>query len=225
MASFEQHLNVAVVSTGLFIVPLNLVGAFDTKSSIIALFLGLLGGIFPDLDSDTSKPINIFFKILSIFFPLLILIFLGIKMPLLYILVVWLASTLLFHFGIFKFFILVTKHRGIFHSVPMALFIGLILIYFFSKVVHFSEVISLLFGMFFIFGFIIHLILDEIFSINALGFEIKKSFGSAFKFYDRNNKLATILLYVAIAILIFKLNISNESFIKLKDIFNQIDFL
>jgi len=225
MASFEQHLNVAVVSTGLFIVPLNLVGAFDTKSSIIALFLGLLGGIFPDLDSDTSKPINIFFKILSIFFPLLILIFLGIKMPLLYILVVWLASTLLFHFGIFKFFILVTKHRGIFHSVPMALFIGLILIYFFSKVVHFSEVISLLFGMFFIFGFIIHLILDEIFSINALGFEIKKAFGSAFKFYDRNNKLATVLLYVAIAILIFKLNISNESFIKLKDIFNQIDFL
>jgi len=225
MASFEQHLNVAVVSTGLFIVPLNLVGAFDTKSSIIALFLGLLGGIFPDLDSDTSKPINIFFKILSIFFPLLILIFLGIKMPLLYILVVWLASTLLFHFGIFKFFILVTKHRGIFHSVPMALFIGLILIYFFSKVVHFSEVVSLLFGMFFIFGFLIHLILDEIFSINALGFEIKKSFGSAFKFYDKNNKLATILLYVAIVILIFKLNISDESFIKLKDIFNQIDFL
>ena len=196
MASFEQHVNVAVVASGLFIIPINLVGIFDTTSSIIALSMGLIGGVFADLDSDNSKPINIIFKILSIFFPLLILIFLEIKMPLLYILVAWLSSTLLFHFAVFKLFTLITKHRGIFHSIPMALFMGSLITYIFLYFLHFSQQNSLLFGMFFIFGFLIHLILDEIFSINALGFEIKNSFGSAFKFYDLNNKIGTLVLYI-----------------------------
>jgi len=223
VASFEQHLNVSVITTGLFIVPLSLSNTFDTQASLIALSLGLLGGIFPDLDSDNSKPIRILFKILSIFFPLLFLIFLQLKMPLLYILVVWLGATLLFHFGVFKFFTLITTHRGIFHSIPMALFIALGVIHTFLYL-HYPQLQALLFGVFFFFGFIIHLLLDELFSINALGFEIKKSFGSALKLYDKENLIGTTLLYGGIGFLAYNLHLKQEIYHNFFALIQQLHF-
>lgn len=50
-------------------------------------------------------------------------------------------------------------------------------------------------------GFLIHLILDEIVSLNAFGMSFKKSLGSALKIYDKNNHLGSILIYIAIIIL------------------------
>ena len=50
MALFEQHVNIAVIATGITIAPLYSAGLIDTNQSIILLGLGLLGGILPDLD-------------------------------------------------------------------------------------------------------------------------------------------------------------------------------
>lgn len=71
MASFEQHVNVAVIATGVTIVPFYSSGVVDTSQSLVLLAFGVFGGVLPDLDSDSSKPVQIAFRILSIFLPFL----------------------------------------------------------------------------------------------------------------------------------------------------------
>ena len=64
-----------------------------------------------------------------------------------------------------------------------------------------SSVMAWLVGAFVAGGFLVHLILDEIYSVDLLGQKIKCSFGSAFNMGSMNNLLGTAGLYVAIAAL------------------------
>lgn len=54
--------------------------------------------------------------------------------------------------------------------------------------------------MFFIGGFLIHLLLDEIYSIDLAGTRLKKSFGTAIKLYDKNNYFTSTLVYIILLV-------------------------
>ncbi len=222
MASFEQHVNISVISTGIVIVPLNSSGLLDINQSLIVLFLGLIGGILPDLDSDNSKPIQISFKILSIFLPLLILISLSQNMSLVSMLGIWFLTTMFLHFVVFKIFLNLTVHRGIFHTIPMGLLCGEIMIFLFHIILGFDLTFSTIAGLFTIFGFILHLILDEIIALNLLGIGVKRSFGTALKLYDKNNKLGTFILYLLLSIIAFLIEIDTQVFEHIIEILNKI---
>ena len=198
MASFEQHVNIAVVATGVVIAPLASAGLLNTNQSLIALSLGLVGGILPDLDSDNSKPIEIVFKIFSIFLPLLVLLSISDKLPILHLLAIWLVSTAVLHFVVFKTFLNLTAHRGIFHSIPMGVVSGQLTIVVFYYLFGVNMKFSTIAGFFIFFGFMIHLLLDEIISLNVFGLKVKRSFGTAFKLYDSKNHIGSIVLYVII---------------------------
>jgi len=225
MASFEQHVNIAVVVTGIAIVPLNSSGLLDINQSLIVLFLGLIGGILPDLDSDNSKPIQISFKILSIFLPLLVLLSLSQNMSLIYMLSIWLISTIFLHFVVFKIFLNLTVHRGIFHTIPMGLLFGEITIFIFYSIFNYELIFSTIAGLFIIFGFLIHLLLDEIISLNLLGIGVKKSFGTALKLYDKNNIIGTFIVYLLVILIPFLIEIDKQVFVHILEIFNKIKIL
>lgn len=222
MASFEQHVNAAIVTSGLGVVALYSSSMISIKGSLILLALGIIGGVLPDMDSDTSKPIQITFKIFSIFLPLIaILLFLD-TLSILKIFTLWILASLVLHFGFFKLFLQATTHRGIFHSIPMGVFIALVTKYIFDNFLNYGELFSTLAGIFVFLGFMVHLILDELFSINALGMHIKSSFGSAFKLYDKNNLVGTMFLYISIIALYIHQPLNSNIFFRVYDSFWHI---
>ncbi len=225
IASFEQHVNGAVIATGVVIAPLHSASLINTTESFIALGLGLIGGVLPDLDSDNSRPIQIVFKIFSIFFPLLIILGLFHDLSIVYLVGYWIISTLLLRITLFKLFISFTTHRGIFHTIPMGIVFGQITTLVFYKSFSFDLAFSTVAGSFLFFGFIVHLLLDEFVSLNALGIKVKKSFGTAFKLYDKSNPLATVLLYLFIIGFFFFVPINFDIFIQIFDIMGNVRFL
>jgi hypothetical protein len=209
LASFEQHVNIAVIATGVLVAPLHSSGLIDINQSLLMLTLGLIGGILPDLDSDNSKPIQGVFKMFSIFLPLIVLLFTSRGMSLVEMMLGWIISTLIIQLILFKIFLNLTTHRGIFHSIPMGILMGELTIYSFYTFFDMGIKLSVVSGFFIFYGFLIHLLLDEIFSINVIGLRMKRSFGTAFKLYDKQNKIGTISLYLLI-ILFFILIPNNH---------------
>jgi len=218
VASFAQHVNTAVVISGITIAPLYSSSLIDINQSLALLFFGMIGGILPDIDLENSKPIQITSSILSIFIPLLAILTLLQSLSISKMLFIWFLSSVLLHFFIFKILLHFTIHRGVIHSIPMGLLFAHGITIVFYNMLGFEELFSLLCGLFLFIGFIIHLVLDEIVSLNAFGMSFKKSLGSALKFYDRNNLTGSVLLYISIIILqiIYPLNIEY-----IIDIFNS----
>ena len=219
MASFAQHVNTAVVISGITIAPLYSSSLIDINQALALLFFGMIGGILPDIDLENSKPIQITSSILSIFIPLLAILTLLQSLSISKMLFIWFLSSVLLHFFIFKILLHFTIHRGVIHSIPMGFLFSHCITIMFYNILEFEELFSLLCGLFLFIGFVIHLILDEIVSLNAFGMSFKKSLGSALKFYDKNNLIGSILLYISIIILqvIYPLNIDFVI-----DIFNSL---
>ena len=225
MASFEQHVNGAVIATGVVIAPLHTASLIDVSQSLIVLGLGVVGGVLPDLDSDNSKPIQIVFKMVSIFLPLLIILSISENLSLTYLIGYWLISTLILRITLFKLFLVLTSHRGIFHSIPMGIVFGQITTLIFYYQLHYDLRFATIAGIFVVFGFFIHLLLDEFVSLNALGLRMKNSFGSAFKLYDKNNLFGTVILYMLIISFFFLVPIKEHLFIEMFEILKNIKLL
>lgn len=210
MASFGQHLNISAITTGILVVTLHTSGLLTINQSILALGLGVIGGMLPDLDSDNSKPIQAVFTMLSIVLPLIILLSISEKLSLVAMVLIWIISSFILNITVFKLFLCVTSHRGIFHTIPMGFLFGEVTTIVSYKVMKMPIEFSIICGFFILFGFIIHLLLDEIFSVNALGMKMKKSFGSALKFYAKNNKIGSLLLYALVILLFISFPFKNS---------------
>ena len=198
MAAFKEHVNIATIATGVVVITLYNVGLLTLYQTFIALFIGILGGVLPDIDSDNSIPLQTIFKISSIIIPLLILLTFFPVMPIVKTILLWMMLTLLLKLTLFKLFLHLTHHRGLFHSVPMAIFIGEIAFSFAYYSAHINLQVSFIYGFIIFFGFIVHLLLDEIYSVNLYGVKMKKSFGTALKLYDKYNIAGTFILYILI---------------------------
>jgi len=223
MASFEQHVNGAVIASGIAVIPLYSASIVDINQTLALFSLGIFGGVLPDIDSDNSKPIQISFRILSIFLPLIAILMTVNTSSIANILFMWVIYSLILHFGVFQLFLASTHHRGIFHSIPMGALIALLLVYLFHDILHFKSAFAILSGMFIFFGFLIHLLLDEIVSLNLLGKDMKKSFGSAMKLYDKNNIIGTLILYAGVGGLLFVLQHLDVSvFTDIATLFKEI---
>ena len=69
----------------------------------------------------------------------------------------------------------------------------------FDRVLGEPATLAWLTGLFVLIGFIIHLVLDEIYSVDIEGAAIKKSFGTALKLFDYHSWRASALMGVALA--------------------------
>ena len=222
MAAFKEHMNIAVLGVGITIVPFHSMGLLSIEQSLVALFFGILGGLAPDLDSDTSLPIQSVFKIFSITLPLIFLLSFQTNLAILKMLLIWFVAIFVLKMIFFKIFLLLTRHRGIFHTIPMGLFFAQLLMLLCYKVFHVAQDISFLYGFFIFLGFIIHLILDEIYSVNVLGARLKTSFGSALKLFDTKNKLGSLILYIFIFSLMLILPSVSEIFTNVVKVFSSM---
>lgn len=202
MADFKGHLaggllaGAGVSAFGYFMAGLPLI------QSGAVFIVGSIGGLLPDLDSDTGKPLSFLFELVSVLVPSLLLaraIRIGGDSP--EFLVCYFAAAYLFlnYFvcGIIK---RVTVHRGIMHSIPFALiFAGIGYLLFRPS----SLQLAVFTGIAIFLGCLIHLLLDEITSIRLkFGFipVPSRSGGSALKFKSES-VFATLFVYLLLIIL------------------------
>lgn len=194
MANFNTHLLVAsAASIGAALVAANV--HLITNADIPWLvFLGIVGGLLPDIDANNSRPVRLLFNILAL---------MGVATALHtlkdsyapHLLLLIAAGTYLFiRYGMLSIFNSLTVHRGVFHSLLAALFFGLLMTCISYRLLHWDVLHAWLNGIFIALGFIVHLLLDELYSTNLSNLRMKRSFGTALKLFSYNSIAASALM-------------------------------
>ncbi|MGB5064299.1 MAG: metal-dependent hydrolase [Candidatus Competibacter sp.] len=200
MANFNTHLMGAVVVSGVTATALTMTGMFPHQAVVGYFVLGVIGGLLPDIDSPHSIPVRIAFAALTVMTGFLLIFTFGQRYSLVELLLLWLGCFLLLRHGVFGLLDRLTVHRGLIHSIPAGIGFGLtttLLAYyaFSASVIH-----AWFCGAFVTLGFIVHLLLDEFYSVDLFGKKLlKKSFGTAFSLGSLKQPIGTVALYLAVA--------------------------
>jgi len=172
---------------------------------MIAGALCTVAGMLPDLDSKSGIPQREMLCFVSVLVPMLALFrFQELGFTAEQMVFVAGVSYVVIRFGLGELFKRFTKHRGMWHSIPAAAVAAMA-----TYLVCFSPETSIrLFKAWAVFlGFILHLILDELYSVDLMGRRLKKSWGTALKFFGKN-QFANVATYAKVGLLV--LMISSE---------------
>jgi hypothetical protein len=88
-------------------------------------------------------------------------------------------------------------HRGIWHSLIAGLFCAFVTVTIYSKLLGRNDGVAWLAGGFLLIGYLTHLILDEVYSVDVMDTRIKSSFGTALKIVDPRYPGASSAMAVA----------------------------
>lgn len=169
--------------------------------SILSGCLCSLGGIVPDIDSKTSTSFRQCLGLISGFSALLLVSRLrDFDFTAETVMIIG-SLTFLFSWTLFGTMVQkLTRHRGMCHSIPM----GLIAAEFIFILSSGDLPDRLLKGGAMFAGFMVHLVLDEMYSVQSkglVGVRLKKSFGTAIKMADFDNLKSTIFIYIILALM------------------------
>jgi ABC-type transport system involved in multi-copper enzyme maturation permease subunit len=222
LASFRRHIEIAALGSGMLSTAYLGSSLVNPVEAIVLWVAGTFGGILPDVDSDNSTSLKIVFNLISLFLIAISFFFMHTRYT---TVVIWGSSLLIYcvvNLIVRPIFESLTVHRGIFHSVIAGLFFSVILVdisYYYGKQ---TASFSWMIGLFLLFGFLIHLALDEISSVDISNNRIKRSFGTAFKLFEYKNVVlsTSMLLLVLIG---YKLSPSHQEFYQ--EVVNQDAYL
>ena len=174
---------------------------FSIQHSIVGGTLCSVAGMLPDLDSNSSIPQREMLCFVSVLVPMLMLRrleALGMDPEMM----AFTAGALyiFIRFGIGWVFKTFTKHRGMWHSIPAAMIAGLAT---FLICLSPELEVRIFKAWAVVLGFISHLLLDEIYSVNWEGKQIrvKRSFGTAMKWFS-SSPWANVSTYAKLGFLI-----------------------
>lgn len=182
----------AIASSGLAAIAVGFKG-IEIQHAVGFGLAGVLGGILPDIDSDNSFAIEIVFTLLAVFLAILFVYWYIDSIAIWRVFMMGVAAFLTVRYGIRYFFERLTLHRGIFHSILAALMMGFgatVLSYYLLSM---QTLNAWLTGLFVSFGYIVHLVLDEIYAVDFSNQEIKRSFGSALKLFSLKTPFSTFV--------------------------------
>lgn len=203
MANFNTHLFVAASASGIAALTASNKEFFDLLDTPWFIFLGTIGGLLPDIDSDSSKPLHILFNSLAGFIAILAILAYKDQYLMQHVFIISVSAFLIVRYPILAIFKVMTVHRGVFHSLFSAVFFTLLTVcinfYLFTNTSHFSWLSGLFLG----FGFIVHLLLDELYAVNLSGVQLKRSFGTAFKLFSWRYKAASLSMLSAAVLLYY----------------------
>jgi hypothetical protein len=170
------------------------------ESGIVAGGLCSVSGMLPDLDSDSGIPLRETSMFVAAIVPILMIdrfrdVGLSTEAMAVAAMLVYVAI----RFIAVEFFKRYTVHRGMWHSIPAAMTAGLLA---YLVMPCQSESIRVYKSMAVVVGFLVHLSMDEIWSLDLRHARIKKSFGTALKFYS-GDQLANLSVYAKLILLIW----------------------
>lgn len=200
MAGFREHITTSTV-LGVAYGGAGLAFGMPIEQCLLATGLCSVSGMLPDLDSDSGKPLQEMLCFASAAVPLMLFDRFE-QMGFSHEMIILISGILylILRFGVGNLFKKYTVHRGMFHSVPAAAVVGLLTYLSCSC----TEMDSRLFkSMAVVAGFMSHLVLDEIWSIDTSGggFRLKSSSGTAIKFFG-NKPWANFSVYAKLGLLL-----------------------
>ncbi|MCI0702064.1 MAG: metal-dependent hydrolase [Planctomycetia bacterium] len=202
MAGFRTHITVSgalgIAYGGAAVQPMG----FTTEAGVLAAGVTAVGGMLPDLDSDSGVPVREMFGLAAAVVPLMLiprLMDAGLSKE--GILATLLFGYLIIRYGVANLFKLLSVHRGMYHSVPAMLIAGLCVYLAYHSP---DRTLRFLLAGGVMLGFLSHLILDEVYSVDWRGLKpkLKSSAGSAFKF-GSSSVFATATCYLILGGLLY----------------------
>lgn len=199
MADFKTHMTVST-TTGVVLAFAGNQAGMDWTTCIVAGGLCSVSGMLPDLDSDSGRPLREATTLGAAVVPMLMVERFQ-KLQLDHEEMVLAAGLVyvLIRFFLAEIFRRYTVHRGMWHSLPAAMIVGM-----FAFLVMSTEDISvrLFKTSAVVIGFMSHLILDELWSVDFRRgqYKFKKSFGTALKLWG-NNRWANYVTYTKLAVI------------------------
>lgn len=191
MANFTTHLAVGTVVSGA-LATLTLAANVISESSIVAVTMaGVLGSVLPDIDLKDSRPSRILFSGLAMFFSFAVLFTFAAHLSIVEMMAAWLGTLFLVRYGGEALFHRLSYHRGIFHSILAGVTFWVITAIIYKHMLGLHEGVAWLAGGFLFLGFLSHLVLDEIYSIDVDDRRLKLSFGTALKLIDAKHLVDT----------------------------------
>ncbi|RVU83327.1 hydrolase [Leucothrix sargassi] len=204
MANFNTHIGVAAVASGLLSTLCLQVGFVDSKEAMLLILMGTIGGILPDIDLHYSYPSRIIFSLLGIIVSFLWVLSAENDLSIVELWAIGLVIYVVVRYGLWKVFNVYTKHRGAIHSVAAGVLSMLLTTVLSYDVFGKNEFTSWLIGFMVFFGFMIHLLLDELYSVDFMNRRIKRSFGTALKVVDtRYAYTSTFIVVLCVALAFF----------------------
>jgi hypothetical protein len=198
MASYRGHLMLAApLGAAYSSLPL-LQAEPDWGPAFLAAGLCTVGGLLPDLDSDSGVPVRELFGLLATVVPILLYPALRDRgLPLEQTLVLLALVYVFVRYGVSAVFKRCTVHRGMFHSIPGMLIAGLVVYLCYPRrdeKLYLAGAVML--------GFLSHLVLDELCSVDFMGVTVRlnKYAGSALKLAS-GSWPATLATYLLLGVL------------------------
>ncbi|MDD1827911.1 metal-dependent hydrolase [Photobacterium sp. DNB23_23_1] len=200
MANFNTHLGTAALTSSLAATALLSAGHIVPITALWLMLLGTIGGLLPDIDSDNSTSMSTLFRF---FGGLITFSFVGHIYQLVSMLELIVYSGfcyLTIRYNFKSSLEKITIHRGCCHSLAFIAVAGLFTVWL-VFLLGYSDITAWLSGVFIFFGGVVHLSLDELYSVDLANRRLKLSFGSAMKVFSPKNPFISAFQCLLIAIL------------------------
>lgn len=203
MANFQTHLNVGIFVSGAAVLALHGVGLVESGTTLGYFALGVAGSLLPDIDADASKPVRAFFNVLAVASGFVLTLPLSGRLLPLDLALIWAGIYLSLRFILFESFSRLTVHRGIWHSwlgIGAATLITVNLAHWgLGRSPESAWVAGLMVGI----GYLTHLCLDEIYSVDLLNSRVKRSFGTALKLFSLADPRSSLGMLAMVLVLVW----------------------
>jgi hypothetical protein len=199
MANFTTHIAVGTVVSGALATLTLAADVVDQQSLVAVTLAGVVGSILPDIDLKDSRPSRALFSGLAVFFSFAVLFSCASRYSIAELWILWLGTLVGVRYGVHAVFHQIAIHRGIWHSILATVFCALVTAIVFKYLMGFHEGIAWLGAGFLAIGYLTHLVLDELYSVDVMDTRIKASFGTALKLADLNNWRHSVAMAVATA--------------------------
>jgi len=204
MANFNTHFTVAASASAVVSATMLSMEVVSPVEAVVAFALGTLGGLLPDVDSSHSTSIKVGFNVLTLLMTIMLIFAKSSTYSLVEMTIVSVTVFMTIRYAFLELFRKISKHRGMFHSVPVALIWGIVVAIIGQWFFELNSLVAWVYGFMITFGYLVHLTLDEIYSVDLGNRRIKKSAGTALKFgmfKTKNQKIQTAIIYALIPLL------------------------
>lgn len=187
MADFATHLGWGAVAAGLAASATYAADIVPATEIMTLTAAGVIGSVLPDVDLEKAIPSRMLFTGLGLVLAFIALFNFRASYSISELWLIWLGVFLAMRYGAYHIFHRTATHRGVFHSLLAGAFFMVLtaaLLAHGPLGVARDPVTAWMAGLFVLLGYIIHLILDEIYSVDFTGGHLKKSFGTALKLFD-----------------------------------------
>jgi len=204
LGNYRQHIGFATFLGVAYAVATFLLAGIHWLYGTVAALLTAISGLLPDLDSDSGVEMRGFTGMLGVLVAVGVWDGLGkVHPPPAFEVHLWatVLSYVLVRHGTRRIVARLTVHRGISHSLPTCAIWGALTYLYYPTDVHSLRVVMAAAVML---GFLSHLLLDEICSVDLKGVRVNKAFGTAIKLWAPS-PVSTVAIYLLLSYLIWRI--------------------